>query len=104
MKELFNGQMQNLNDEMKQYYNQFLTYFDKTKIHTTEKVKNNDELLNELDSKITTITQNIKKNEFESSINQQMQTILISLIFVFLIITVYRIVMNNYILFIRAWL
>jgi hypothetical protein len=88
MKELFNGQIQTLNDEMKQYYNQFLTYFDKTKIHTTEKVKNNDELLTELDSKITTITQNIKKNEFESSINQQMQMILMSLIFVFLIITV----------------
>ena len=96
MREKFEDSVSQMNDEMKQYYYSFLNYFEQTQIHTNDKVNNNDKTIKKLDDTIMTLQEDIKKNEFEEDINNQM-TMILSFLLLFLIILgccVY--IYNNY--------
>lgn len=95
-KERFEGTVAEMNQQMAEYYNQFLTFFEQTTIQTSDKVKENDQTLQELDNQLTTLTQDIKKNEFESDINHQMTIFLSIFVFILLIILIGYYVYQNY--------
>lgn len=95
-KERFDNTVAEMNQQMQDYYNQFLTFFEKTEIHTSEKVQQNDKKLQTLDSQLTTLTEDIKKNEFESDINYQMTIFLSIFVFILLIIFIGYYVYQNY--------
>ncbi len=96
VKEKFDNTVAELNYQMQDYYKQFLTFFEKTTIHTEEKVNENNQILQNLDSQLTTITEDIKKNEFESDINQQMTIFLSILALILVIILIGYYIYQNY--------
>jgi hypothetical protein len=95
-KERFDNTVAEMNQQMQDYYNQFLTFFEETTIHTSEKVQQNDKKLQTLDSQLTTLTEDIKKNEFETDINNQMTIFLSIFVFILFIIFIGYYVYQNY--------
>ncbi len=86
MQEKFDTTMSGLNEQMKTYYNQFMNFFEKTDIHTEEKIIENNQKLNQLQSQIMTLNESIKKNEFEEDVNNQMTMFLSILLAILLVI------------------
>ena len=96
IRERFDNTVAELNQQMQDYYQQFLTFFEKTTIHTSEKVNSNHKTLQKLDHQLTTITEDIKKNEFESDINNQMTIFLSIFVFILFIILIGYYIYHNY--------
>lgn len=88
LKEEFDSQLAVTTQQLNQYYNQFLNFFEQTVIHTDEKVDNNQNTLKNLEDKISTMTQDIKKNEYETNVHNQLMGILGGIIIIILILYV----------------
>ncbi len=88
LQERFDTVQQVSNDTIQQLYNQFATYFDKNVDNTDEKIQTNQNKLQTQEDQIKTITQQIKMNQYETSINNQMLTLLIIAFLILLILSI----------------
>lgn len=83
-KEKFFDAQSELNQTLSDNYNLFVKFYQDNVEKTDDKLNNNENTINELDDKITTMTQKIKMNQIESDVNNEFLRILL-IVFVVLV-------------------
>jgi hypothetical protein len=97
IKEKFEEYDETYTDTISNLYNKFQTFYEKNVENSDEKINHNQQNLHKIDNKITKITQEIKMNQHEQKVNDQLLRLLYLIFIVLFLIILFYFIYKKYI-------